>query len=131
MADRPLLVAIISLLTMLAGILFILSGALFAFAGIEIDGLDIGSITDFVGIGLLIMGLIVFIIGYAIWSGWTIAWYVAVILYIISAIMSIISLVSAITGGGSVGFAMIVPLVITILILYYLFRPKVKEFFKV
>jgi hypothetical protein len=79
------------------------------------------------GMGLLgpvgaVFGVINIIIGIGLIVGWKPMWYIGVIFTIIDLIASII-MVLAIIG--------IIPLIINILILYYLFRPKVKRFFGV
>lgn len=125
MADRPILVSIIGGLTLLAAFLVIAIAIISYVAPDIFTDLDIDpSITEYFGIGGLIIGIITLIIGLAIWRGWTIAWYIAVILYALAVLGSIVTIV---TGG----YVMIVSLAITLLILYYLFRPKVKEFFGV
>ena len=130
MADRPLLVAIISLLTMLSGICSVILGVL-AFTGIDLGFEQLTDIMGMIGGSGLIGGLIVLLIGYAIWSGWSIAWYVAIIIYAIAVLAMLVFLVFGITLIGALGAVMIIPLVICIVILYYLFRPNVKAFFKI
>lgn len=125
MADRPILVSIIGGLTLLAAFLVIAIAIISYVAPDIFTDLDIDpSITEYSLIGGLVVGIITLIIGLAIWRGWTIAWYIAVILYALAVLGSIVTIV---TGG----YVMVVSLVITLLILYYLFRPKVKEFFGV
>ncbi|MDR0309483.1 MAG: hypothetical protein LBH88_01825 [Candidatus Methanoplasma sp.] len=136
MADksRPILVAIIGLLTIIGSIVIIIAGLGLAFTEIVAD-LDfgiVGDIVDILGFGLIAVGIISLIIGIGIWSGWTIMWYIAVILYVLAVIASIISLIMMVVDGEvSIGASFIISLIISILILYYLFRPKVKEFFGV
>lgn len=138
MADRPLLVSLIGGLTLLSAVIMLIIAAVsFYDSSIIIDllgDIDIQSdisLSDLFGFGGLILGVIVLIIGLAIWRGWSIAWYIAVILYIISAIGSVISIFTAVTGDAAamVLVGMVISLLITIVILYYLFTPKVKEFF--
>jgi len=134
MADkkRPILIAIIAILTMISGILMIIAGLLGGTAVFTID-LFIG--TEFenwmaqLGVGMLLMGIIAFIIGFGFWKGWKIMWIIAVILYLISVIMLLIAMVLTLMSSISLGWSLIIPLVICLLILFYLTRPKVKEFF--
>jgi len=67
-----------------------------------------------------IIGLIYLLIAWGLWTGQGWAWTVTLIFTILSLIGSIIALI-ALVG--------IVPLVIDIIILYYLTRPHVKAFF--
>jgi len=132
-ANRPVLVTIIALLTMLYGIILILLGTVALIASTLDAVFDIFDVfVDIIGFGLIVAGVIFFIIGYGLWDGWTPMWYIALVIYAISAGAAIVSLASTlIKGGDAVTFSMVIPLIIDILILYYLFRPKVKEFFDV
>ncbi|MCL1810961.1 MAG: hypothetical protein FWG41_01900 [Methanomassiliicoccaceae archaeon] len=130
---RPILIALIGLITILAAVLILLAAAAALFSDYIIDftGIDIG---DYIGYGGFIIGIITLIIGIAIWRGWTIAWYIAVILYALGVLSSIVSIVLVFTDEAATQAAVVpllLPLVIGLLILYYLFRPKVKEFFGV
>jgi hypothetical protein len=126
---RPILVAIIALLTLLAAFLVLLTAVLFLLTDIVVvTGIDF----EVFGYGGLVGGLILLLIGTALWRGWAIAWYIGVIIYGLGALLCIASIVLVLMDGTintevAAGFAL--PLIICILILYYLFRPKVKEFF--
>jgi hypothetical protein len=121
MADRPLLVAIIAILTIIVGLLVLIAGAaLFGTDLGDIGGLDLEGLGNIFGAGFIIAGLIYLIIGIGLWQGWKIIWYIAVILYILSLIISILALPAG-----------IISIIITIIILWYLFRPNVKAFFKI
>jgi len=131
---RPILIALIGFITLLVAFLILASAAIALFSDVIKDfvGVDIGG--DFVGYGGFLAGIIILIIGLAIWRGWTIAWYIAVLLYGIGVLVSIVSMVLVLTTEGAsqaAVFPLLIPLVIGLLILYYLFRPKVKEFFGV
>lgn len=135
MADRPLLVSLIGGITLIAAFIMIViavvsiydASIITDFIGGEID------LSDWMGYGGLVVGIVTLIIGLAIWRGWSIAWYIAVILYILSIIGSIYTLYTLYSGGAEVAAMVtpLIPLVIAALIVYYLFRPKVKEFFTV
>ena len=129
--SRPILIAIIAILTILAAIICIIGGLGLALSDIAGD-IDFGVASDILsaaGAGVLIIGIVMLIVGIGIWKGWSIMWYIAVIIYGISLILSIISLIMMLIDGVDIGAAFIVPFIICILILYYLFRPKVKAFF--
>ena len=69
-----------------------------------------------------LMGIIYLIVAGGLWNGWRIMWYLGVIISIVSIISSIISILAS----GPFG---ILGIILNLLIIYYLFRPKVKEFF--
>ncbi len=121
MADRPLLVALIGGITLLMAFV-VLAISIISIVDPSLLNFIDADISKYVGYGGLILGIIYLIIGGAIWSGWSIAWYIAVILYGIATIGSLVSLIMG-------NIPMIVTPVISLVILYYLFRPKVKEFY--
>jgi len=108
---RPLILSIIAILAMLIGLINIVSGALI------IDSTS--------GIVLLIDGLIAFIIGYGMWKGITIIWYVGMIYFIIQIVLGI--------AGYIFDFFTVGPLIviISILIVFYLTRSNVKKHFNI
>ena len=129
MADRPILIAIIAILTIIMALFLILAGILFVIGGDIIANIDdpsgmIDALGASLGVGFLIIGIIAFVVGYGFWKGWTVFWYIGVILYAIAAISGIYGLIV----GQPIS---LVSLVIALVILFYLSRPKVREFFKV
>ena len=115
---RPILVTILGLLHILLGALAFIGGLL-ALVGSSIEGLDVGGILASVG---LITGLISLLIGIGFMKGWNIIWYIGVIFAVISALLSLVTILgSPLSGRFS--------LLIEVIILWYLFRPKVKGFF--
>jgi len=127
---RPLLIALIGLITLLAAAIILISAAAALFSDLFGDFLGLDGLGSFIGYGGFIVGIIILIIGLAIWRGWAIAWYVAVIIYGLGVVGSIISIAMMINEGVMAAVApFAVSLFIGLLILYYLFRPKVKEFF--
>jgi len=126
MADRPILITIIAILTIIVALICILTGVGLYIGSDAISSLgdnftDIGNI---LGLGMLIMGLIMLVVGYGFLKGWTIMWYIGVICYAFNAIYS----AYLIFNGQS---SMVLDLVIALVILFYLSRPKVRAFFKV
>jgi len=126
MASRPILISIIAILTFIAGLLTILLGLGIASLGGEV-ALGVGTIG-------LIFGVILIIIGVGMWKGWKPIWYLGVIIYLLYLIFLLYSIATAVMDGADVvgelaGNALI--LIICILMLIYMFRPKVKEFFGV
>ena len=122
--NRPILISIVAILNFLAGLFFLLGGAVVGLNIIDISG-NVPEIAGFTAVGgaiLAIIGIIYLIIAGGMWNGWKVMWYIGVIVNGLSLIMGIASLFV----GSFVG---IIPIVIDALILYYLFRPGVKEFF--
>lgn len=128
---RPLLVTVIGILLFLAGLFFLIIGAHLLLTSASVGGLNL------IGISGVIVGAIYLVIGYGTLRGWKVIWYVAVILSAITAVAFIISFILPYTGfelpqeiaglatGGIVSF------IVNLIILFYLFRPGVKEFFDI
>ena len=115
---RPLGVTIVAILMIINGIILIAAG---------IGGITVGAAMDIPLIGvssgvLVALGIAAIIVAWGLIKGKGWAWIVTVILSIISIIMSII----AIAGGN---FGSIINLVISGVILYYMYRPEVKAYF--
>lgn len=115
---RPLGVTIVAILMIINGIILIASG---------VGGVTAGAVMGipFVGVAssvLIALGIATLIIAWGLITGKGWAWIVTVILSIISIIMSII----AIAGGN---FGAIINLIISGVILYYMYRPDVKAYF--
>jgi hypothetical protein len=115
---RPLGVTIVAILMIINGIILIAAG---------IGGITVGAVMDIPLIGvssgvLVALGIAAIIVAWGLIKGKGWAWIVTVILSIISIIMSII----AIAGGN---FGSIINLVISGVILYYMYRPEVKAYF--
>ncbi|MCL1978716.1 MAG: hypothetical protein FWG60_00950 [Methanomassiliicoccaceae archaeon] len=133
---RPILIALIGLITLIMAFLILLAAviALFSSTMLADAGVDLGDLMNAVGYSGFVVGIIFLIIGVGIWRGWSIMWYIAVILYILALVGSIASIALVFIDGGvdaAVTVPLFVPLIISLLILYYLFRPKVKEFFTI
>lgn len=131
--ERPFGVALLSILAMIQAILgFVvaaLAGIIFAWLEtIMVEGDAYGPLEPgfFTALGTVVavvcalFAIIYLLMAWGLWTGQGWAWTVTLIFTILSLIGSVISLI-AIVG--------IVPLVINILILYYLTRPHVKAFF--
>lgn len=100
-AKRPLMVTIL-------GALYVIMGILFGLLFFEIPPLAI------------IIALIYIVIGVGFLRGWKIMWYLGVIFSILGIIGGLFTLL-VLVG--------IIPLIINIIILVYLFKPNVKRFF--
>ena len=111
---RPLGVTIISILAVIGGIGFLASGAV-ALALIHLAGIVIGII-------LVVIGIAYFIMAYGLWTGQRWAWTITLIL---SAIGVIIGIASIATGNiGSLFHT-----IINAVVIYYLYRGNVEEYF--
>ena len=135
--SRPTGVTIIAVLNIISGIIMLIGG--FGLAAISsilptmttidpnasgqmaLAGL-LGPAGVALGGILIILGIISFIVAWGLLKGKGWAWSLTMILSIISIIISIVSLV----GGNFGGVANII---ISGIIIYYLFRPHVKAFF--
>lgn len=128
-APRPLLVTIIAILYIISALIYIFSGISTVFLGVAID---LGGLGGVVGGTMLIVGIVELIVGIGFFKGWRIIWFLAVIVAIIDIILNLFSLITSwgeLTANAGALLGFLIPLIITILILYYLFRPNVKEFF--
>jgi hypothetical protein len=114
-----LLITIIAILYFVAGLLAVLGGILLMVGGAAVGELALGGMTGGV---LLVVGLINLVIAGGFWNGWKAIWYLAVIFGFIEIILCVVGLFT--TGGVS-----LIGLIIQALLLYYMFRPNVKEFF--
>ena len=122
MADeksRPTLITIIAILYFLVGVLSIISGLVMIVGGAAVGQLVLGSMT---GAVLIVVGLVNLVIAGGFWNGWKAIWYLAVI-------FGVLELIICIVGVFTIGLPSLVGLLIEALLLYYMFRPNVKEFF--
>ncbi|QOJ78558.1 hypothetical protein IG193_07320 [Infirmifilum lucidum] len=126
--ERPLGVTILAVLGFLFSALAILSGiALMAF-GLIGDmifrkaplPLLFPLVAGAVGLLMLVLGGITLVVSWGLWTGQSWAWWIEVILHALNALFSLAELPRG-----------IISLVISALILYYLFKPHVKEYFGV
>ena len=146
--SRPTGVTIIAILNIIGGIIMLLIGLGVAIAGAIIpfvpqselqqqqqqnlttDDIDLSQVPpSFLGGGILAIGGIViaigilsFVVAYGLLKGRRWAWTLTVILSIISIVLAAISI-----AAGSV--PSIISIIISGIILYYLYRPHVKAYF--
>jgi len=76
-----------------------------------------------VGIGLVVLGIAYLVMAYGLWRGKRWAWTITMILSFIGIVLGAVSIV---TGN----IAAIFNLIINAIVLYYLYRPHVKVFFR-
>lgn len=135
--SRPTGVTIIAILNIIGGIVMLIAGtALIAVGALLPDILDEGFDPSMSGIpaefagalgvamGAVIVALAIFsfIVAFGMLKGMGWAWTLTIVLSIISIALNAISLASANFGG-------IINIVISGIVLYYLYRPHVKAYF--
>jgi len=134
-AKRPTGVAIIAILNIIGGVVMLFVGiaavavgSLFPSVleqGTEMSALPAG-VAGALGVGIggiaIALGIFSFIVAYGLWTGKGWAWTLTVVLQIISIVMNAVSIVSGNPGG-------IISIIISGIILYYVYRPHVKAYF--
>ena len=123
---RPILITIIAILEFIAGIIALGIGILTVISG-SIVGDEIAVLGAYAGTILIVAGIIAIIIAGGFWNGWKIMWYLGLIFSVLYIIMSIAGMVMS--GFQGIGLGAIVYIIINVIIIWYLFRPHVKEFF--
>jgi uncharacterized membrane protein HdeD (DUF308 family) len=131
---RPTGVTILAVLEIIGGIFSLLAAAAFFALGALVGEAGMGMVEELPGIGFLagalaallggvfiIAGLVAFLLAYGFWTGRGWAWILGIIFSIVGIVLGVVSLL-----GNSVS---IVGILINILIIYYLTRTHVKEWF--
>lgn len=126
---------IIAILNIIGGIIMLLGGLVLVAAGSvlpsiattsnELSGVPawlIGTGAIAIGAILAILGILSFIVAYGLLKGKRWSWTLTVVLSIVSIILDAVSIAGA-------NFGSIVSMIISAVILYYLYRPHVKVFF--
>jgi hypothetical protein len=134
---RPTGVTIIAILNIIGGIVMIIGGlALVAIGAILPAAFEQGMDSGMMGLpaamagafgiamgGIAIaLGIFSFIVAFGLLKGAGWSWTLTVVLSIISIVLNAVSLVSGNFGG-------IVSIIISAVVLYYLYRPHVKAYF--
>ncbi len=129
--SRPLLITILAILYFLGALVLIIGG-------IMIIGLGETFIQDLVnqnpdldalkglgtasGIVMLVCGLIVAGVAYGFYKGWSIMWDLSVIIVGLGLLFNIYNMVIG-------NFTVLLGVLVQLVIIFYLFRPRVKGFF--
>jgi hypothetical protein len=134
-ARRPTGVTIIAILNIIGGIIMLVAGLVLVAAGSilpslsmsngELSGMPsflIGAAAIAIGIIMIILGIVSFIVAYGLLKGMGWAWTLTVVLSIITIVLNAISIASGNFGG-------VISMIISAIVLYYLYRPHVKSFF--
>jgi len=122
MSERPLGVTIIGILWIIGGLLLLLAGLGLAALGAVIAGPIGGVVGLALGFVLIIIGIIEILLGIGCFKAWGWVWTVGVIITIISLVMGIITLFSDWMSG-------LISIIISAIILWYLFQANVKAYF--
>lgn len=127
---RPFGVTILAILGFIGAILLFVSAAFFAAFGqmilamapqdVETAGPFLALFMTVGGIVFAVFGVVAAVVSYGLWKGASWAWWI----YIILLALGILSSLTALPIG-------IVGIVINLIIIYYLTRPHVKEYFGV
>lgn len=118
---RPLLVTLIAVVYLLVALVFLATAAL-SLGGIELE-IDMSEeLLSLFGGSSLILGLFLLFISIGFFRGWSIFWYLGVIVTVISLLLSAATVLS-----GSMGS--IIPTLVLLIVLLYLFKRNVKDFF--
>ena len=133
---RPTGVTIIAILIIIGGILLLLAG---------IGGVAVGSlfISQIIGLGFVIIGAIILAVGigylvvsYGLLKGKRWAWTITVVLLFIGIAINVVSIIFGsfainmdISTFLTVNSGNIAGIIISVIILYYLYRPHVKSYF--
>jgi hypothetical protein len=132
--SRPTGVTIIAILNIIGGIIMLFGGIALVAAGSILPSLqmtdELSGVPDWLigtgaiamGIIVIILGIVSFIVAYGLLKGAGWAWSLTVVLSIVSIVLNAISIATGNFGG-------IISIIISAIILYYLYRPHVKSFF--
>ncbi len=151
--NRPLGVTILAIIIIISGVLIISSGisliSLGAFLYVHLNNADVSLPTNhlfqfisiIIGTIILIIGIIYVLVFYGLIKGKGWSWTVTIIVTIINLVIQLFSLfvsvVSAIFVVNNIDYSallvglspMIFDTIVSIIILYYFYRPHVKSFF--
>jgi hypothetical protein len=118
---RPLGVTIIGILWILAGLLMAVGAGV---GGAALAVIGLGALGAMVGVIFVIIGLVFIALGIGCFKGWPWVWPVGVIFTIVALIINLLSIVSMPAGA-------IIGIIFDLIVLWYLFQPQVKAWFKV
>ncbi len=111
--QRPLGITILAVLALIGGVLNLLAG------------LGIVGLLPIYGLLLLILAVAALAFGFGAWTGKPWAWTLGIGLYALNIVLQIVFLLI----GWTLISSIIIPIVIAVVIIYYLMTPDVKKFF--
>ncbi|WP_202319597.1 hypothetical protein [Archaeoglobus neptunius] len=125
--DRPLGVTLLALLNFISGIFCFIGAVTLVWLSAVIPPSafeEFGPLASLIfsvgGLIFVVLGAVAIIVGYGLWIGASWAWWISVILTALNVLQSLLTLPAGVVG-----------IVIGAVILYYLTRPHVKEYFGV
>ncbi len=133
MRTRPTGISIIGLFLLVAPVILVVSAISLLVPGTFLDQIWVVNETGYrqmlpfrglVGIGFLALGVVIALAGIGLLKGRKWGWWLAVLVFAANGIGDGIRFLLGDFLGGSIG------LVVVALILFYLTRPKVQDFFK-
>jgi len=120
MAERPLGITIIAILGFIGAVLIIIGGLALSAVGTLLAMFlgPLGALGALAGVVVIIVGIVQFIISYGLWKMKKWALYIEMILLLLSIVMSLVTIAT------SFDFTPIISIVISALIIYYLYTKK-------
>jgi len=126
MATRPTGVTILAVLAALGGIFGILAGlGLLGFGSFLAAYGGVGSLAAVFGLVILVLGVAELALAYGFWTAKPWAWAYGILLQVVSVVVSIIEVV---LGYASIS-GVIIGIVVSAIIIYYLNTPDVRRYF--
>jgi len=122
---RPTGVTILTVLEALGGLVWLLAGAGMMMVGalMPIFGMGLPMFLGAIaGLMSLVFGIIAFVLAYGLFTGKGWAWLWSLVFAVIGVILALFEAMSSLGSG-------ILPIIIYLVIIYYLTRPHVKAFF--
>ena len=134
MSNRPTGVTVLAVLALLGGLLNLFLGGFETLLGPQIgeemvrqtgdaSAAATGGAMAMMGVGILVVGVVQLINAYGLFTLKSWAWMLAVVLQVISLVMNGLQL------GGPQKAGIVIAMLISVGVLYYLFRPHVKQAF--
>ncbi len=120
---RPLLISILAILIFGIGIFCLVSGTLFAMGRLDDYVVDLNMPKEEAALISIGLGTAQVAMAGGFWDGWKLAWYIGILVMVLLIVSN-----SIIAITSSLAFLLEIPL--DALILLYLLRPGVKEYFK-
>lgn len=132
--DRPLGVTILSILNAVGGMIFIFAGlSVFIYGDFYvkivmsqlphrmlISPYELMLMMKYIAVMSIVGGILGIVIGFGLWIGATWAWWMYMVILILNLISAILTLPRSILG-----------LAIILVVMYYMTRPHVREYFNV
>jgi len=129
---RPLLITIFAILELLGAIVCLASGILALVGGtaVSMSGTEDAALLATAGaVGgavFIVLGIIMLILSIGMFKGWRVIWYLEVIFGILGILVNAASLILT-----AFNFGTLIALIIIVALVYYMFRPNVKAFFRI